>query len=99
MEEIIKECASLGMMGIVGGLLFTTFLQERKDAGDETKNTIEYLKNEITHGRNLYKEELEKDRAVYVNSISKITDSISQMTSRIDSIENDVKDIKNKLDQ
>lgn len=99
MEEVIKEFASLGIIGVIGWLLFSTFLQERKNASEETKNTIDYLKSEITHGRNLYKEELEKDRQVYVNSISKITDSISQMTTRIDNIEDDVKEIKDRLDK
>lgn len=99
MEEMVKEFASLGIIGVIGWLLFSTFLQERKNASEETKNTIDYLKSEIAHGRNLYKEELEKDRTVYVNSISKITDSISQMTTRIDNIEDDVKEIKDRLDK
>ena len=99
MEEMVKEFASLGIIGVIGWLLFSTFLQERKNASEETKNTIDYLKSEITHNRNLYKEELEKDRQVYVNSISKITDSISQMTTRIDNIEDDVKEIKDRLDK
>ena len=99
MEEVVKEFASLGIIGVIGWLLFSTFLQERKNASEETKNTIDYLKSEITHNRNLYKEELEKDRQVYVNSISKITDSISQMTTRIDNIEDDVKEIKDRLDK
>lgn len=99
MEEMVKEFASLGLIGVIGWLLFSTFLQERKTANEETKNTIDYLKNEIVQGRNLYKEELEKDRQVYVNSISKITDSISQMTTRIDTIEDDVKEIKDRLDK
>lgn len=99
MEEMVKEFASLGLIGVIGWLLFSTFLQERKTASEETKNTIDYLKSEIAQGRNLYKEELEKDRQVYVNSISKITDSISQMTTRIDTIEDDVKEIKDRLDK
>ena len=99
MEEIVKEFASLGIIGVIGWLLFSTFLQERKNASEETKNTIDYLKSEISQGRNLYKEELEKDRQVYVNSISKITDSISQMTTRINTIEDDVKEIKDRLDK
>lgn len=99
MEEVIKEFASLGLIGVIGWLLFSTFLQERKNANEETKNTIDYLKSEITHNRSLYKEELEKDRQVYVNSISKITNSISQMTTRIDTIEDDVKEIKDRLDK
>lgn len=99
MEEVVKEFASLGIIGVIGWLLFSTFLQERKNASEETKNTIDYLKSEIAHNRNLYKEELEKDRQVYVNSISKITDSISQMTTRIDNIEDDVKEIKDRLDK
>lgn len=99
MEEMVKEFASLGLIGVIGWLLFSTFLQERKTASEETKSTIDYLKSEIAQGRNLYKEELEKDRQVYVNSISKITDSISQMTTRIDTIEDDVKEIKDRLDK
>lgn len=99
MDNFVNDFASLGLIGIIGWLLFSTFLQERKTANEETRNTITYLKQEISTSRELYKSELEKDREVYVESISKITNSISEITSRIDNIEEDVKDIKDKLDQ
>lgn len=85
MEEIMNTFMSLGVTGVVAGVLFKKFL-------DDSNNDKEYFRNELKESRELYKEELKKDREIYINSIEKIT-------SRIDIIENDVKEIKDKLDK
>lgn len=85
MEEIINSFMSLGAVGIVAGVLFKKLI-------DDSNNDKEYFRNEIKESRELYKEELKKDREIYINSIEKIT-------NRIDIIENDVKEIKDKIDK
>ena len=85
MEEIINSFMSLGAVGIVAGVLFKKLI-------DDSNSDKEYFRNEIKETRELYKEELKNDRETYINSIEKIT-------NRIDVIENDVKEIKDKLDR
>lgn len=85
MEEIINSFMSLGAVGVVAGVLFKKLI-------DDSNNDKEYFRNEIKESRELYKEELRKDRETYINSIEKIT-------NRIDIIENDVKEIKDKIDK
>lgn len=92
MEDIITQFASLGAVGIVAGVLFKKLI-------DDSNSDKEYFRNEIKESRELYKieleknrEEIQKDREVYINSIEKIT-------NRIDIIEDDVKEIKDKLDR
>lgn len=85
MEEIITQFAGLGAVGIIAGVLFKKLI-------DDSNNDKEYFRNEIKESRELYKEELRKDRETYINSIEKIT-------NRIDIIENDVKEIKDKIDK
>lgn len=85
MEEMISQFASLGAVGVVAGVLFKKFL-------DDSNSDKEYFRNEIKETRELYKEELKKDRETYISSIEKIT-------NRIDVIEDDVKEIKNKLNK
>ena len=85
MEEIITQFAGLGAVGIIAGVLFKKLI-------DDSNNDKEYFRNEIKETRELYKEELKNDREIYINSIEKIT-------NRIDIIEDDVKEIKDKLDR
>ena len=85
MEEMISQFASLGAVGVVAGVLFKLFLEEK---AEEKK----FFREEIKETRELYKEELKKDRETYISSIEKIT-------NRIDIIEDDVKEIKDKLDK
>ena len=85
MEEIINSFMSLGAVGIVAGVLFKKLI-------DDSNSDKEYFRNEIKETRELYKEELKNDRETYINSIEKIT-------NRIDVIENDVKEIKDKIDK
>lgn len=83
MEELITSFSSLGAIGIVAAVLF-------KNQLETSKADKEYFRSEIKETRELYKQELKADREVYIESIEKIT-------SRIESIEDEVKDIKNTL--
>ena len=84
-EQIINSFMSLGVVGVIAGVLFKLFLEEK---AEEKK----FFREEIKETRELYKEELKKDRETYISSIEKIT-------NRIDIIEDDVKEIKDKLDK
>lgn len=84
-ETLYSYFASYGAIGIIAFVLFKNTLQNHKEQ-------VDYLKAEIATGRETYKSELAEDRKVYLDSISKIT-------SRIDIIEDDVKDIKTKLEK
>ena len=90
MEELMNSVASMGVVGVFGGVLFKTFLEEKKQ-------DKEHFRAENKAIRELHKEELEKDRAIYIESIDKITSSIGKITSKIDSIEDDVKEIKEHI--
>lgn len=83
MDEMMSSFMSLGCVGIVAGVLFKKFL-------DDSKNDKEYFRTEIKETREIYQNELKKDREIYIESIEKIT-------SRIEVIEDDIKDIKDKL--
>ena len=82
-QELINSFASLGVVGVIGLVLFRKFINDSES--DKT-----YFRNELKATREIYQEELKKDREIYIASIDKIT-------SRIDNIENDVKDIKETL--
>lgn len=83
MGDITSSFMSLGVVGVVAGVLFKKFL-------DDSESDKEYFRAEIKETRELYKEELRKDREIYITCIEKIT-------GRIDNIESDVKDIKETL--
>lgn len=83
MEDILIQFSSLGCAGIVAGVLFKKFLED-------SKSDKEYFRSEIKETREIYQNELKKDREIYIESIEKIT-------NRIEVIEDDIKDIKDKL--
>lgn len=85
MDEMMKSFMSLGVTGVLAGVLFKKFL-------DDSNNDKEYFRNELKESRELYKEELKKDREIYINSIEKIT-------NRIDTLEDKVEDINKKLEK
>lgn len=92
MEELLLQISGLGVTGIVGGVLFKKFLDDDKAKNEERKEEAKYYREEITRTREVYQEELKKDREIYIDSIEKIT-------GRIDIIETDIKDIKDKLER
>lgn len=92
MDEIMSSFMSLGMCGVVAGVLFKKFIED-------SSSDKEYFRNEIKESREVFQEELrkqreesQKDREIYIESIEKIT-------GRIDVIESDIKDIKEKINK
>lgn len=90
-QELMTQLAGFGAIGIIGGTLFKSFLAERDALIQERKEETEYFKQELATTRELYKVELAQDRDTYINSIDKII-------NRMNVLEEDVKDIKNKLE-
>ena len=92
MEETFTYFTSYGAIGIIAFLLFKNTLQSHKEER-------EFFIEELNSSRELYKNELAEDRAIYLSSIEKITSSVKELDSKIIVIEDDVKEIKNKLDR
>lgn len=83
MEQTVTFFTSLGAVGIIAYKLGMTFLDEKKE--DKA-----LYRQEIKETRDLYKQELEKDREVYINSINSVV-------TRIENVEDDVKEIKEAI--
>jgi hypothetical protein len=83
MESIVNEFLQYGVLGIGVFALGSTFLKEKKE-------DKELYRQEIKETRELYKQELDKDREVYINSINSVV-------TRIESVEEDVKEIKDAI--
>lgn len=86
----MNSFTSLGVVGIIAGILFKKFLED-------SKNDKEYFRAELKASRDLYQEELKKDREIYIESIEKITNSVNNLNAEVDVIKTDIKDIKSKL--
>jgi hypothetical protein len=86
-ETLIADLGSMGIVGLVAGVLFKKMLDDDKTKMQQRKEEVEYFRAEIAKTREIYQSELKNDRAVYV-------DSIKQISSRISDIEEDIKDIK-----
>lgn len=92
MEETITYFSSYGAIGVIAFLLFKNTLQSHKEERD-------FFVQELNSSRDLYKNELAEDRAIYLSSIEKITSSVKELNSKIIVIEDDVKEIKSKLEK
>lgn len=90
LDAILKELGSLGVVGLICGILFKKMLDDDKAKVDQRKEEVEYFRQEITRTREIYQDELKNDRTVYV-------DSIKQISSRMSDIEEDLKDIKHTI--
>lgn len=88
MEQVLTEFAGLGIAGIIGGYLFTTFMRERSE---ERKIS---LKNQI-EDRELYRKSVE----AFTETSKAYVDSIENLTSRIESVENKTGRIELKIDK
>ena len=85
MEDMIVQFSSLGAVGIVAAVLFKKFIED-------SNSDKEYFRKELKESREIYQAELKADRETYTNSIEKITNKIAV-------IEDDVKEIKDRLEK
>lgn len=94
MEQMMQEFASMGIVGVIAYYLFKNTLDEKKQDRElhrtEVKEIRQMYDEELREAREMYKQELEKDRVVYVNSINSVV-------TRIETVEDDVKLIMDKV--
>ena len=90
LETLFTDLGSLGVVGLICGILFKKMLDDDKAKMAQRKEEVEYFRTEIAKTREIYQNELKNDRTVYV-------DSIKQISSRIGEIEEDLKDIKHSI--
>lgn len=92
MVDITNTLLNYGVVGIAGGILFKKFLED-------SESDKEYFREKIEQDQKTYREQLEMDRQTYLDSINAVTSSIGAISNKLEEIETDVKDIKNKLEK
>ena len=76
MEQMITEFAGLGIVGLIGGYLFTTFMKER---AEERKISIENQKED----RELFRKSVE----TFTETSKTYAESITSLTVRVENVE------------
>ena len=88
MEQMITEFAGLGIVGLIGGYLFTTFMKER---AEERKISIENQKED----RELFRKSVE----TFTETSKTYAESITSLTVRVENEEESTERIETKLDK
>ena len=88
---------SLGTAGVVAGVLFKKFIDDSKTDKEYFRNEIKDTREKFYNELQLLREDAQKDREIYIESIEKITNKVDVINTRINVIESDIKDIKGKL--
>ena len=85
---MITEFAGLGIVGLIGGYLFTTFMKER---AEERKISIENQKED----RELFRKSVE----TFTESSKKYAETIGSLTVRVENVEDGISRTENKVDK
>ena len=85
---MITEFAGLGIVGLIGGYLFTTFMKER---AEERKISIENQKED----RELFRKSVE----TFTETSKTYAESITSLTVRVENVEESTERIETKLDK
>lgn len=87
MEDIVSQFASLGAVGIIAGLFLKKYLEDDKES------------------KRIQNEERKEDRELYRNSVkefitlsNKFAESITNLTNRVENVEETTDRIEKKLD-
>ena len=88
MEQMITEFAGLGIVGLIGGYLFTTFMKER---AEERKISIENQKED----RELFRKSVE----TFTETSKTYAESITSLTVRVENVEESTERRETKLDK
>lgn len=88
MEQMITEFAGLGMVGIIGGYLFITFIRER---AEERKIIMENQKED----RALFRKSVE----TFTENSKTYAETIGSLTVRVENVEEAVGRTENKVDK
>lgn len=88
MEQLITEFAGLGIVGLIGGYLFTTFMKERSE---ERKISLENQKED----RELYRKSVE----TFTETSKTFAESIGSLTVRVENVEEVAGRTESKIDK
>ncbi|WP_276699647.1 hypothetical protein [Romboutsia ilealis] len=88
MEQIITEFAGLGIVGLIGGYLFTTFMKER---AEERKVNMENQKED----RELFRKSVE----TFTANSKTYAETIGSLTVRVENVEEGISRTENKVDK
>ena len=89
-EQLIQIVSSYGLIGVAGGVLFKKFLSDSESDKQYFRAEIKSIREENKKDRDMFQEELDKSRTAFLESINKITEKMS-------SLETEIKDIKDAL--
>ncbi|MDB8805002.1 hypothetical protein [Romboutsia sp. 1001216sp1] len=88
MEQMITEFAGLGIVGLIGGYLFTTFMKER---AEERKVNMENQKED----RELFRKSVE----TFTETSKTYAESITSLTIRVENVEDGITRTESKVDK
>lgn len=88
MEQIITEFAGLGIVGLIGGYLFSTFMKER---AEERKISMNNQKED----RELFRKSVE----TFTETSKTYAETIGSLTVRVENVEEGISRTENKVDK
>lgn len=88
MDQIITEFTGLGIVGIIGGYLFSTFMKER---AEERKISMNNQKED----RELFRKSVE----TFTETSKTYAETIGSLTVRVENVEENTERIEQKLDK
>lgn len=88
MEQMIQEFTGLGIVGVIGGYLFTTFMRER---AEERKVNMKNQKED----RELFRKSVE----TFTETSKTFAETIGALTVRVENVEEGVSRTENKVDK
>ena len=88
LEQMMQEFAGYGIIGLIGGYLFITFMKERTE---ERKINLENQKQD----RDLFRKSVE----TFTETSRTYAESMSSLTIRVENIEESNERIEHKLDK
>lgn len=88
MEQLVAEFAGYGVIGLVGGYLFTTFMKERSE---ERKISLENQKED----RELFRKSVE----TFTNTSKTYAETIASLTVRVENVEGVAERTEVKVDK
>lgn len=88
MEQMITEFAGLGIVGLIGGYLFSTFMKER---AEERKISMNNQKED----RELFRKSVE----TFTETSKTYAETIGSLTVRVENVEEGINRTENKVDK
>lgn len=106
MEEFVKSFMDLGIVGVIAFISLKSVLDDKKRTEtllqneiDNSKKEIQRYRDEISKITGTYREELRKDREVYIDTINLMSGEIKGIKSDITCIKGKVSELASKTDK